>query len=95
MKKTSKRNSDILKEWNRGSRNMAEIGEMFGVSKSAVSGVLWRARQNGLFVMSVNPSQGACRMHESMRRRVGDEAYMAILRQRGTHMNAVRWGVAP
>lgn len=84
------RNSSVIEEWNRGQKNMSEIGDMFGISRCAVSGILSRARGNGLFVMAVDPSGRARRVHASMRKHAGADTYLAALRDRMAYANSFR-----
>lgn len=84
------RNSSVIKEWNKGQKNMSEIGEMFGISRNAVAGVLNRARSNGLFVISVDKSEAARRLNLSLRRRIGEAAYLAKARKSIAYAQSIR-----
>lgn len=89
MKRTSKRNSDIIREWNSG-RTKFEISTMLGISRNAVSGVLKRARDNGTSILAVDGCEAGRRRMASMRKNMGDDAYLSAMREKIARANTFR-----
>jgi biotin operon repressor len=44
----------IVTEWNKGKLSMTQIGAPIGLSRQAVSGQLTRAREAGMYVLSID-----------------------------------------
>lgn len=88
--KNSKRNARIIAEWNSGHQSKSDIAEIFGVSRNTITGVLERARNRGVNVLSFSPSERTSRQHRALRKS-GMDAYLASMREKAAHARSVRW----
>lgn len=90
MKRNSRRNAYVIKEWNLGQKNKSEIAGIFGVSRNTITGILKRARDCGMDVLSFGASERTSRQHRSMRN-AGVDAYLASMRDKAAHARSARW----
>lgn len=89
MKRTSKRNAAIIRQWNNG-KTTQEIASELDISRSAVCGVLKRTRDSGVALLTVDGSEAGRRRHRTLRQRMGGEAYLASMRTKMAHANSFR-----
>lgn len=89
MKRTSKRNATIIRQWNNG-KTTQEIASELDISRSTVCCVLKRTRDSGVALLVVDGSETIRRRHRTLRQRMGNEAYLALMRTKMAHANSFR-----
>lgn len=72
----------VVALWNRGERTIPQMAEAFGRTPGSIKGVLKRARDNGVEVLSVDPYARAERARETLKANLGDTGYQEWLQAR-------------
>jgi hypothetical protein len=67
----------VIKRWNAGGITVVELAAKMGRSKGTISGILFRARKNGIRVRSVSSSDAASRGAMTLRSKIGEAAFRA------------------
>ena len=72
----------VIRKWNAGDITVVELAAKMGRSKGTISGILFRARANGIPVRWVSASDAALRGRMTLRSKIGEVAFRTELLSR-------------
>lgn len=67
----------VIRKWNAGDITVVELAAEMGRSKGTISGILFRARANGIPLRWVSRSDAAVRGTMTLRSKIGEAAFRA------------------